>query len=132
MEAGQRGFVITGDDAFLEPYEDARTNFWDLLNKERALVSDNPHQVKLLDSIEASVHEWQEKAAVPEISLRRKISEARVDAYRLQEILSQEVGKRLMDDFMALGHDVEVAFSGPQDWDGAFDVDIIDKCLACR
>ena len=73
METGQRGFVITGKDEFLEPYENAVASFAGLLNEEKILVSDNPAQVKLLEEIEASVQEWQEKAAAPEIAVRRKI-----------------------------------------------------------
>ncbi|MCH7926105.1 MAG: CHASE3 domain-containing protein, partial [Planctomycetes bacterium] len=96
METGQRGFVITGADEFLEPYEKAVASFAGLLNEEKALVSDDPAQVKLLEEIEDAVHEWQEKAAAPEIAMRRKVGEAGVDAYHLEEILSQGVGKHLM------------------------------------
>ncbi len=132
METGQRGFVITGKDEFLEPYDNAVASFAGLLNEEKTLVSDNPPQVKLLEEIEARVREWQDKAAAPEIAMRRRVGEARVDARHLQEILSQGVGKRLMDEFMALGHQIEVAFSGRGDWEGAFAVEIIEKCMADR
>ncbi len=142
METGQRGFVITGKDEFLEPYENAVASFSGLLNEEKILVGDNPAQVKLLEEIEASVQEWKEKAAGPEIAMRRRIGEASVDAYRLQEILSQGVGKRLMDRFMALAHEIESAFrvddetfladSKQGDWEVAFAVEIIEKCMADR
>ncbi|MCH8151925.1 MAG: CHASE3 domain-containing protein [Planctomycetes bacterium] len=142
METGQRGFVITGKDEFLEPYENAVAAFSGLLNEEKILVGDNPAQVRLLEEIEASVQEWKEKAAGPEIAMRRRIGEASVDAYRLQEILSQGVGKRLMDRFMALAHEIESAFrvddetfladSKQGDWEVAFAVEIIEKCMADR
>ncbi len=142
METGQRGFVITGKEEFLEPYENAVASFSGLLNEEKILVGDNPAQVKLLEEIEASVQEWKEKAAGPEIAMRRRIGEASVDAYRLQEILSQGVGKRLMDRFMALAHEIESAFrvddetfladSQQGDWEVAFAVEIIEKCMADR
>ncbi len=132
METGQRGFVITGEDEFLEPYEKALVAFEELLDEEKALVSDNPRQVKLLEMIGTAVQEWQERAATPEIAMRRKVGEATVDTYRLQEIVSQGVGKRLMDKFMGLGHEIEVAFSEQGDWEGAFAVEIIEKCMADR
>ncbi len=132
METGQRGFVITGNDEFLEPYEKAVASFTGLLNEEKALVSDDPRQVKLLEEIEDSVHEWREKAASPEIAMRRMVGEAGVDAYHLQEILSQGVGKRLMDKFMALGHEVEASFRERGNWEGAFAVEIIEKCMTDR
>ncbi len=34
METGQRGFVITGQDEFLEPYDNALASFADLLDAE--------------------------------------------------------------------------------------------------
>ncbi|MCZ6654572.1 MAG: CHASE3 domain-containing protein [Planctomycetota bacterium] len=141
METGQRGFVITGKDEFLEPYEKALASFSDLLNEEKTLVGDNVPQVKLLEGIEASVQEWRKNAAAPEIAMRRKVSEATVDGHRLQEIISQGVGKRLMDRFMALGHEIESSFKvdesflgdSPQgDWEAAFTVELIEKCMADR
>ena len=33
---------------------------------------------------------------------------------------------------MALGHEIEVSFSGREDWEGAFAVEIIEKCMADR
>ena len=106
METGQRGFVITGKDEFLEPYEHAVDSFADLLDEEIKLVSDNPAQVKLLKRTGTSLKEWQEKAAAPEIKMRRKVSEASVDARHLQEILSRGEGKALIDEFMTLGHEI--------------------------
>ena len=132
METGQRGFVITGKDEFLEPYEKAIDTFADLLNVEMELVSDNPPQIKLLERIGTAVQEWQDRAASPEIAIRRKVGEATVDARKLQEILSRGEGKRLIDEFMALGHEVEVFFSERGDWEGAFAVEIIEKCMADR
>ena len=61
METGQRGFVITGADEFLEPYEKAVASFAGLLSEEKALVSDDPTQLQLLEEIEDALHEWQEK-----------------------------------------------------------------------
>ncbi len=132
METGQRGFVITGKNEFLEPYDKALVSFAELLKEEKALIGDNLPQVKLLEKIDASVQEWQKKAATPEIAMRRKVGKAGVDAHHLQEILSQGVGKRLMDSFMALGHEIEVSFREQGDWEGAFAVEIIEKCMADR
>ncbi len=125
METWHRGFVITGKDEFLEPYENAVASFSGLLNEEKILVSDDPAQVKLLEEIEASVQKWRDKAVAPEMAMRRKIGESTVDAQHLQKILSQGEGKRIIDRFMALGHEVEVYFSSRGDWEGAFAVEII-------
>ena len=127
METGQRGFVITARDDFLEPYHSGAEEFDTLLEEEKELVSDNPPQVAALERIDGLVREWKEKAAVPEISMARKVAAQEIDAEHLQQVLGRGLGKNLMDRFMALGHEVEVAFSERADWEGAFAVEVIEK-----
>ena len=50
-ETGQRGFLITGADRYLEPYN-AATNGLDSGDRElRKLTADNPNQQRRLDAI---------------------------------------------------------------------------------
>lgn len=51
METGQRGFILTGNDDFLEPYNAGRRVFDENLNATIALVSDNPEQVERLKKV---------------------------------------------------------------------------------
>src|SRR5262245_29722256 len=48
-ETGQRGFVITGDDAFLEPYNSAIAALPATVKELRALTADNRSQQTRLD-----------------------------------------------------------------------------------
>jgi len=43
-ETGQRGFVVTGDEAYLEPYNSALAAIYRAVDDLRALTSDNPRQ----------------------------------------------------------------------------------------
>jgi methyl-accepting chemotaxis protein len=43
-ETGQRGFIITGDDSYLAPFEAGRTVIFKILSDLRELVSDNADQ----------------------------------------------------------------------------------------
>ena len=70
-ETGQRGFVITGDENFLEPYYSGVDGFYELIQVEKELVSYNPPQVEKLEKIEKLFGDWQENAALPEITLAR-------------------------------------------------------------
>jgi len=70
-ETGQRGFIITGDESFLEPYKDGIQNFSILIRIEKELVSDNPSQVQRLENIKVLFDEWNLKAAQPEITAAR-------------------------------------------------------------
>jgi len=132
LETGQRGFVITGKDAFLEPYEKALATFAGLLREEKKLVSDNAQQIELLEQIEASLEEWQKKAARPEIAMRRKVSEATVDAHQLQEILSKGVGKDILDEIRTIEAEMVDRFKIDGNMNGVFFVELIQRLIVDR
>lgn len=104
METGQRGFCITQKEEFLEPYNNAHGKFSKLLETEKALVSDNPSQIKTLERIDGLVGQWQEQAAIPEIAKARKIATCGKDTNGHHEclrdvaaLLEAGTGKDLID-----------------------------------
>ena len=54
-ETGVRGYVITGDTSYLEPYHSARATLGSRLAGLRTLTADNPAQQRRLDSLQALV-----------------------------------------------------------------------------
>ena len=54
-ETGQRGFVITGDEVFLEPYNSGVGEIGKVIKDLRELTIDNPNQQKRLDDAEPLV-----------------------------------------------------------------------------
>jgi CHASE3 domain sensor protein len=54
-ETGQRGYVITGEETFLEPYQTGSAEVQGVLKELRKLTEDNPRQQKRLDAIEPLV-----------------------------------------------------------------------------
>jgi PAS domain S-box-containing protein len=70
-ESGQRGFLLTGDEAYLEPYRQAIKNLDDLMSQLKALTSDDPHQQKRLKALEPLI---EKKLAILQstIDLRKK------------------------------------------------------------
>lgn len=51
-ESAQRGYLITGDEAFLQEHHDVVMNLPDEINKLRYLTKDNPDQKKSIDILE--------------------------------------------------------------------------------
>src|SRR4051812_19394344 len=49
METGERGFVITGQEAFLDGFSAAQERFDESVNRVKNLVSDNPPQVRRME-----------------------------------------------------------------------------------
>src|ERR1700722_17001729 len=54
-ETGQRGYVITGEPRYLEPYQGARDVADQKLKQVRELTSDNPNQQQRLTALEPLV-----------------------------------------------------------------------------
>jgi len=51
-ESGQRGYVITGSEGYLEPYKAARQRIGEQLQQLRTLTADNPTRQQQLDRLE--------------------------------------------------------------------------------
>jgi signal transduction histidine kinase/DNA-binding response OmpR family regulator/CHASE3 domain sensor protein len=57
-ESSMRGFLITGNENFLAPYETGGPNFKTQIEALQELVADNPPQVEKLKQIEAIQQRW--------------------------------------------------------------------------
>lgn len=93
-ETGLRGFVITSNEEFLEPYYAGITEFYTLMEIEKELVSDNPPQVEKLEKIEQLFDQWNQNVAVPVIGDVRGNPDGSITSH---EIISKKTGKNLLD-----------------------------------
>ena len=69
QETGVRGYLISGDPAFLAPYTEGRKVFTASLDSVRRQTSDNPRQQERLRVLEGFARQWQEGVAEKEIRL---------------------------------------------------------------
>jgi methyl-accepting chemotaxis protein len=74
METGQRGFLITGKDEYLQPYNVGVAAFKQLITKGQKLTSDNPIQGKRWQEVYKLQSQWLEETAEPEIAARRQVT----------------------------------------------------------
>ena len=58
METGMRGFLLSGEEVYLAPYEQARGKFRPQTEQLVDLVSDNPPQVQRLERLLAMQEQW--------------------------------------------------------------------------
>ncbi|GGD51052.1 methyl-accepting chemotaxis protein [Lacimicrobium alkaliphilum] len=70
IDSGQRGYVITNNKDFLQPYNEGKAGVEKNLKSLRQLVSESPGQLKRLDEVKAMYEEWLENAIDPAIQLR--------------------------------------------------------------
>lgn len=91
-ETGQRGYVITGDSLFLEPYHAAVANEGLVTKELRALTVDNTNQQKRLDEAEPLI-------AAKFAELKRTVDLRRSAGFdATAKIIAAGDGKKTMDD----------------------------------
>ncbi len=77
METGMRGFMLSGKESFLEPYNSGSKRFFELIQSLKTTVSDNPEQVALLEEIEQNMSRWRDEVVNPNIEFRRSVGDGR-------------------------------------------------------
>lgn len=117
QETGERGFLITGEEHFLEPYYQGKKDFKETIIKLRILTDTKIRgsaKTPILRNINA-VHElgglWVEKAALPEINARRQVDQNNVQTLQyIQRVLTRATGKNLLDELRVLFDEVNADF----------------------
>jgi PAS domain S-box-containing protein len=114
METGERGYLVTGNDAFLQPYQEATKVVDSEYQKLYLLVDDNPPQQDRLETLHNGIHHWQGYAEQM-IALRRAGGEyadlktnlagkGEVDQIRDQIAGFQNVEEHLRDERIRVAH----------------------------
>ncbi|MCH4812936.1 sensor domain-containing diguanylate cyclase [Vreelandella neptunia] len=94
-ETGQRGYVITGSEEFLLPYEQSRSSFVLLHDRVLSMIEDQPAQRERLSEARQLFERWQAEAATVSIERRRA-------GLATPDMDNFERGKQLVDSFRLL------------------------------
>lgn len=73
MESSYWGFLLTGEESFLAPYQAGSVTYPGKLTKLKQLSADDPSQIARWEQIGQLVIDWQNEAARPGITLRRDV-----------------------------------------------------------
>jgi len=71
MEKEKRGYLLTGENSFVEAYKRSATDFYTYHGYLSILVANSPPQAELLAEIRSSVEGWINKSAAPQIDAKR-------------------------------------------------------------
>ncbi len=99
METGMRGFLLAGEDEFLEPYNSGKEGFFTEVRKLQETVSDNPPQVERLKAIEAGIQEWIDNVTEPAIAKRRQVVAGELSMADIVAMVNEKAGKQYFDAF---------------------------------
>ncbi|HET7883827.1 MAG TPA: CHASE3 domain-containing protein [Acetobacteraceae bacterium] len=69
QETGVRGYLVAGDNKFLEPYRNGRESFDKAFAKVKQLTADNPAQQERLAALNSAATSWRTDVAEREIAL---------------------------------------------------------------
>ena len=102
IETGQRGFLLQGQDTYLEPFENGQKNFQLFSDRARTLTADNPTVQGYLQQVDNAYRDWLENSIKQSIAARRALPAEAVTLPALQEIINQGHGKAKVDGMRAL------------------------------
>jgi methyl-accepting chemotaxis protein len=92
-ETGLRGYLVSADPAFLEPFHAGTQHYAEALGRLRRLVSDNAEQLRRLDALDTAAGQWSRDVAEREIALMRDEA-TQAQARRIE---ASGAGKSAMD-----------------------------------
>jgi len=103
QETGERGFLITGVDSFLQPYREGRVRFRKNLtrieayvNNSSAITNKRPY-LRDIKSIRQKGNDWRKFAAEPEINARHEMNKSKTTMASVIGLIEAGAGKAVMD-----------------------------------
>ncbi|MES2236739.1 MAG: CHASE3 domain-containing protein [Pseudomonadota bacterium] len=100
-ETGQRGYIITGEERYLEPYQTGTAVVNQTIQNLRRLTANNPNQQRRLDAIEPLI-------AGKISELRQTIDLRRSKGFdAVLQVIQMDRGKKIMDDFRKIIAEME-------------------------
>ncbi|MBT6363973.1 MAG: HAMP domain-containing protein, partial [Rhodospirillaceae bacterium] len=97
METGMRGYLLAGEDDFLDPYNGGKKGFFAEIKALQNTVSDNPPQVKRLKTVETLINDWVANVTEPAIQLRGQVNSGTKIHKDIDAYVSQKLGKKFID-----------------------------------
>lgn len=102
METGVRGYVITGNESFLEPFNQGETYYEQYYNKLKKLTFDNFEQQQRLINVEKQYESWLEWQKNKVIAGMQKVSLAESNPEDIIAIIQTGQGKEMMDNLRSI------------------------------
>ena len=91
-----RGFMLAGEEEFLEPYVAGKAAFFDNILELQETVSDNPPQVAKLGEAQTLIRDWIEQVVEPGFVLRRNVIEGNAQLSEIDAYVSEKRGKPVL------------------------------------
>ncbi|MBC8281180.1 MAG: CHASE3 domain-containing protein, partial [Chloroflexi bacterium] len=120
METGLRGYMVTGQTGYLDPYNNGKVKFDEVMAAEQELTSDNPSAVAKLKAVHELEQEWLTGYSVPAIALREEVESGAVAQAHFAEISARTIGKEKFDGIREILGGITAKFEAADDQTGRF------------
>jgi methyl-accepting chemotaxis protein len=97
METGFRGYLLSGKDTFLEPYNSGIKMYQDALKELNNLTNDNPAQMARWAEVTKQAEAWKTEWVEKGIALRKDVSDGKVPVQQALDYEASGGGKKYMD-----------------------------------
>jgi methyl-accepting chemotaxis protein len=102
QETGLRGYLLSTDSAFLQPYTQGVSIYDARLKSVRELTADNPAQQQRLDRLQGAVAAWHAEIADPAL----RLMEAAVTRAQANALVTGNSGKAAMDGIRSVAQEM--------------------------
>ncbi|MEH6476531.1 MAG: methyl-accepting chemotaxis protein, partial [Sneathiella sp.] len=101
METGMRGFLLAGDEGFLDPYNNGQIAVYKQIVELEEMISDDVAHVEKLEEASTILKNWQLNVTEPIIKLRRQVGSTQT-MDDITRIVGEAKGKAYFDRFRAI------------------------------
>lgn len=115
METGIRGFLLAGQENFLEPFRKGKDKFFMEIRELRDSVSDDPALAEKLAEGEKLIQDWIDNVANPALKLRKEVNAGLKDMEDVERFVLEKGGakyigafREIIADFIAVESDLVV------------------------
>ncbi len=115
QETGVRGFLVTGIEEYLEPYNGGQQIFSKTITALKQTVNDNPAQVSRLEKVEAMAGDLDKEFSAAAIELRRVVVQGEKAAMHFKEVRSRIIGKQIFDSLRGVLGGIDSKFERADD-----------------
>lgn len=131
-ETAERGFLITGEDAFLLPYNDGSNVLKDSFPKLKNIINDSYDRqtvIQQLNEIELLTQVWRRDAMQPEVLLRKKANNNQASYKDITTLVATGLSKTKLDKIRYLLSQLSLTFKQAKNDDANYLVLMIEKGL---
>lgn len=106
METGQRGYLLSGIDASLQPFNDGQKSLAIHLDQLSSVIGNSSVTSANIQSLQVRIGDWIGQAAQPEINARREMNRFPVNIDTVITLMEQGKGKYYIDQVRSVLKDI--------------------------